>query len=311
MKVLVTGGCGFVGANLLPRLLDRSMEITVLDNLAIGNRDYIQALDIERFIQADVCDTAAINKACIGQDAIIHLAAYGSVVDSVAAPEENYTNNVLGTFNVLNAARLAKVPQMVFASTGGALMGNAPLPVSETSVPRPISPYGASKLAGEGYCSAFAGAYDMSITALRFANLFGPMSWHKKGAITTFFKNIMKDKPLTLFGDGTSTRDYLYVADLCEGVLLALDKRLNGFNAFHLANGREVSSLELARASIAAAGATEHPILFADKRAGEVEKNVSTYALAQKVLGFTPSTSLTEGLEETWNWMLDYNAHQQ
>lgn len=306
MKVLVTGGCGFVGANLLQRLLDRGVEITVLDNLAIGNFEYIEGLDIQRFIQADICDAIAVEKACEGQDAIIHLAAYGSVVDSVATPEENYTNNVLGTFTVLNAARLASVNQLIFASTGGALMGNAPLPVSEASVPKPISPYGASKLAGEGYCSAFASTYGMSITALRFANLFGPMSWHKKGAITTFFKNIMENKPLTLFGDGTSTRDYLYVTDLCKGILLALDQHLTGFNAFHLANGKEISSLELANASIAASGAKSHTILFADKRPGEVEKNFSSYALAQKVLGFKPKVTLAEGLEETWKWMLDY-----
>ena len=117
----------------------------------------------------------------VGRDitAVIHLAASGSVVDSVTFPEENFANNVQGTFNLLEACKKNNVYKIVFASTGGALIGNAP-PVNESSLPRPISPYGASKLAGEGYCCSFAHSYNMDITALRFANIIGPISWHKR-----------------------------------------------------------------------------------------------------------------------------------
>ena len=119
-------------------------------------------------------------------------------------------------------------------------MGNAQPPVNEDSIPRPISPYGASKLAGEGYCSAFAEAYDMRITATRFANVVGPISAHKKGAVTVFIRALMNDTPITIYGDGEATRDFLYVDDLCRGILAAMEKNLPGFNVFHLANGFDI-----------------------------------------------------------------------
>jgi UDP-glucose 4-epimerase len=307
-RLMVTGGCGFIGANLVPMLRAQGHEVTILDNFSRGSRDYLDDASAYAIINADIRDEDAMVKAAAGKDAIIHLAAYGSVVESVAAPEENFSVNGEGTFRVLNAARRAGVEQVVFSSTGGALIGNATPPVNEQSVPRPISPYGASKLAGEGYCCAFANAYDMAVTALRFANVVGPISWHKKGAVTAFFKAIMDGKPIHIFGDGSATRDFLYVDDLCRGIIAALDAKKPSFTAYHLASGCETSVRELARIACVVADAPQHPIVFDPRRKGEVERNFATYDLARAELGFQPEVSIEVAMERTWHWMREYRS---
>lgn len=301
-NVLVTGGCGFIGANLVPILRAKGHRVAILDNFSRGSRDYLEDSTTYEIIEADIRDEDAIAQAVKGRDAIIHLAAYGSVVESVAAPEENFSVNAEGTFKVLNAARKAGVRQVVFSSTGGALIGNAMPPVNEQSLPKPISPYGASKMAGEGYCCAFANAYDMNVTALRFANVVGPISWHKKGAVTAFFKAIITGQPIHIYGDGSATRDFLYVEDLCRGITAGLELNKPGFNTYHLASGREVSVKELAIIACEAASAPNHTIHFLNKRKGEVERNFATYELAQRELGFSPLVSIEEAMAHTWNW---------
>lgn len=305
-KILVTGGCGFVGSNLVKMLADEGHAITIFDNFRTGSPDFLDDKKKYKLIVGDICNSSAINFAAQGMDAVIHLAASGSVVDSVASPENNFQTNVRGTFCVLDACRLAGVGKVIFSSTGGALIGNAAPPVSEQSVPRPISPYGASKLSGEGYCCAFSHAYGMSITALRFANVVGPVSWHKKGAVTAFCKAIMENKPITIYGDGTSTRDYLFVEDLCRGIIAALRSPALGFHVYHLASGRETSILELAKLIRKVAGEPEHPIVFAEKRAGEVERNFADFSLAEAELGFSPRVSLEEAVDRTWSWLQQY-----
>ncbi len=305
-NIIVTGGCGFIGANLVPMLRAQGHAVAILDNMSRGSVELLDNPADYEIIEADIRDAAVLDEAFAGRDAVIHLAAYGSVVESVASPEENFSVNAEGTFRVLDAARRQGVGQIVFSSTGGALIGNAEPPVSETSVPRPISPYGASKLAGEGYCCAFAHSYDMSVTALRFANIIGPVSWHKKGAVTAFFKAIMNGDPICIFGDGSATRDFLCVEDLCRGILLALDARRPGFNVYHLASGREVSVRELAELCRKVADAPDHPIVFEPKRAGEVERNFARFDLARRELGFEPEISLEEALERTWEWFVSH-----
>lgn len=302
-SVLLTGGCGFIGANLAPMLRRAGHRVAIFDNLSRGRVEFLDDPSAYELVRADIGDPKALDAACAGKDAVIHLAAYGSVVESVAAPVENFRINVEGTFNVLDAARRAGVARVVFASTGGALIGNAEPPVNERALPRPISPYGASKLAGEGYCCAFAEAYGLSVTALRFANVVGPISWHKKGAVTAFFKAIMNRDPIRIYGDGSATRDFLYVEDLCRGILAGFDAALPRFNVFHLASGRETSVRELAQIACAVSGVPEHPVVFESRRAGEVERNFATYDLAKARLGFEPSVSLEEGLARTWRWM--------
>lgn len=308
-KLLITGGCGFIGANLLPLLRANGHEITIIDNFSRGNISFLDDPNAYEVIEGDIRNEDFVKEVTLSKDAIIHLAAYGSVVESVIAPQDNFSVNAEGTFRVLNAALHTGVEQVIFSSTGGALIGNAPIPVNEQSVPRPISPYGASKLAGEGYCCAFANSYDMSVTVLRFANVVGPISWHKKGAVTAFFKAIMAGNPIKIYGNGSATRDFLYVGDLCQGIIAALNAKKPNFNVFHLASGREVSVKELADIVCRTASVPDHPIVFDPKRKGEVERNFAAFNLAEEVLGFHSTVSLEEAMELTWNWFKQYNGY--
>jgi len=306
-RILVTGGCGFIGANLIPLLVGGGYQVRVLDNLSRGSMAYLQNISID-IHRGDIRDSQVVKKSLEGVNGVIHLAAFGSVVESVQSPEENFDVNVRGTFTVLNECRKVGIKKFIFSSTGGALIGNAEPPVDETSIPRPISPYGSSKLCCEAYCSSFAHSYDMSITALRFANVIGPISEHKKGAVTAFIKSIMDGKKITIYGDGGATRDFLYVGDLCQGIVCAYKKSLDGFNPIHLASGQEVSIKKLAELIAKTSGQPNYPIEFLGKRIGEVERNFANYDLARSVLGFIPSTSLEKSIDITWNWFKDYLA---
>src|SRR5215467_3110940 len=185
--VLVTGGAGFVGATLVRRLVASGYRVRVLDNLTTGDAAHLAGVDAE-LGKGDILDAGTLDDALAGLGAIIHLAAAGSVIGSVRDPVANFEANVLGTFRVLDAGRRNDVEHAVLASTGGALIGDATPPVNERSLPKPISPYGASKLAGEGYAYAFAKAFDLRTVALRFANVYGPWCARKRGVVNVFFE---------------------------------------------------------------------------------------------------------------------------
>ena len=306
MHILVTGGAGFIGATLVPDLIEEGHTVVVVDNFSCGRRELLPVHERIKVHNVDIRDTAAMMGLLVNCDAMVHLAAYGSVVESVASPAENFSVNVEGTFSVLQAAQAAKVKRVILASTGGALIGNATSPVDERSVPRPISPYGASKLAGEGYGCAFAHSYGMDITALRFANVIGPFSLHKKGAVANFFKAIIDGRPIVIFGDGLSTRDYIYVKDLSQGIRRGLAASISGFNVFHLASGREVSAIELAELCIEVSGKNDHLVKYEPKRDGEVDRNSASSLIASQELGFAPAHSIKQGLALTWEWFRDH-----
>jgi UDP-glucose 4-epimerase len=303
-KILITGGCGFVGSNLIPLFLEKGYQVRVLDNFSNVDSQYIDKYDIE-IIEGDITESAVVVKAITGVVGVIHLAASGSVIESVKNPVDNFYNNVTGTFVLLNECRKQGISNFIFASTGGALIGNADPPVNEKSLPSPISPYGSSKLCCEAYCSSFAHSYDMNITALRFANVVGKNSLHKKGAVNVFMNSILKNNPLTIFGDGTATRDFLYANDLCLGIFKAFEKNLLGFNRIHLASGKETSVSQLAQTIITISGRKNYPINYLPMRKGEVEKNFATYDFAKQVLNFEPKASLQDALSETWDWFID------
>jgi UDP-glucose 4-epimerase len=299
VRTLVTGGCGFIGANLVPMLVGRGADVRILDNFSLAGPDRVADTGAD-VVEGDIRDRDAVARAMDGVEAVIHLAAFGNVVDSVAEPYENFDVNARGTLNVLSGAAAAGVRRFVFASTGGALIGDAAPPVDEQSVPRPISPYGASKLCGEGYCHAYRGSYGLETIALRFANVYGPRSEHKKGAVTAFIKRALGGDPLVIYGDGSASRDFLYVDDLCQGIVDALlhpDAR----PVVHLSSERETTLVELARLIVEATG-TEVPIEHHGRRRGEVERNFAMAGLASEVLGFSPSISLEEGIARTVAW---------
>ena len=273
----------------------------MLDNYTTGDAAHLSGVDAEQ-VEGDIRDPAALDAALAGIGAIVHLAAAGSVVMSVADPAMNFDVNVTGTFGVLDAARRAGIERVVLASTGGALIGDATPPVSEQSLPKPISPYGASKLAGEGYAHAFARAYGLRTVALRFANVYGPWSERKRGAMTLFFEALHRGEPIVIYGDGTSTRDYTHVDDIAAALQLALENDVPGGTVLHIASGVETSVAKLADLCRGAAGQPEHPVVHQPRRPGEVERNFAAYDLAREVLGYKPSISREEGIPSTWRW---------
>jgi UDP-glucose 4-epimerase len=301
--ILVTGGAGFIGANLL-RQLDDSHDVRVLDNLLRGSRDLLPADREVELVVGDIRDPDAVARAVDGVDLVIHLAAFGSVVESVTDPVENFEINARGTFEMLRGAANADVERFVFASTGGAIMGDQEPPIDERSLPWPISPYGASKLCGEAYMHAFAGSFGMRPVALRFANVYGPYSAHKKGVITRFIRAALAGGTFEIYGDGQASRDFLHVDDLCRGILAAADSDLSD-EVLHLASANETTINELARLILDLAG-SDVEIVHHDKRPGEVERNFARADRAREVLGWTPQLTLRDGMMSTIEW---FRAH--
>jgi UDP-glucose 4-epimerase len=279
------------------------VEVRALDDFSRGSASYLDGVEIE-IVEADVRDEDSMARAVEGVDTVVHLAAFGSVVESVEDPVPNFDVNVRGTLVALRAAALARVGKFVFASTGGAIMGNAQPPVDEATLPWPISPYGASKLCGEAYCHAFAGSFDLPVVALRFANVYGPISAHKKGVITNFIRLGLRREPLVVYGDGSATRDFLYVEDLCDGICAAVDASLTD-EVVHLASGEETSIGGLAELILELTGATDVPVHHEERRRGEVEKTFARPDRAAELLGFAPSHTLAEGLRKTVEWFAE------
>ena len=299
-SLIVTGGRGFVGVNLIS-LLAATKSVASLDNLQRMSPTGWSDEDIG-IHRVDILDARSLEPVFQGASQVVHLAAYGSVMESISDPAANFSVNVHGTLNVLRAAVDSGVRRLVFASTGGALIGDAAPPVNEDSLPKPISPYGASKLCGEAYCHAFSSAYGLETVCLRFGNVYGPHSAHKKGAVTTFIKALMRDEPIVIYGDGSASRDYIHVEDLCAGIESALEVPVTDNEVFHLASGRETTVLRLAELLRDIAGKPNHPIDFRPARQGEVTRNFASCTKAQEAMGFEPKWRLEDGLAATWEW---------
>jgi UDP-glucose 4-epimerase len=298
MNILVTGGAGFVGANLVRMLLDHQHRVRVLDNFSVGRREHLDGLDLE-IIEGDILDTGIVEYSVSRMDGIVHLAAQTGVPGSLKDPYKDCEVNVLGTLNMLDAARLAGVKRFVFASSNAPLGRQEP-PATEDKAPLPISPYGASKLAGEAYCLAYHGSWGLGTVVLRFANLYGPFSENKGSVVAKFIKDITETGEIIIDGDGQQTRDFIYVGDLCRAVLLALESDISG-EVFQIATGVETTILELAEQIRRLVG-KEVLIHYGPSRQGDIRKNFSGISKVQKLLGWQPTVSLDDGLKATWDW---------
>ncbi|GAB2984780.1 NAD-dependent epimerase/dehydratase family protein [Nocardioides montaniterrae] len=298
-NVLITGGAGFVGMHLTDHLLGRGdYQVSVIDNESLGDRTNLP-LDKINFIAGDLRNVDDVAKATEGQDVIVHLAADTRVMDSIENPAFNFENNVIGTFNLMQAARAAGVGRIVAASTGGAILGDVTPPVHEAMAPQPSSPYGASKLMLEGYLSAFSDSYGVSGCALRFSNIYGTRSLHKGSVVAHFYKQMLEGKPLVVYGDGTQARDYLYAADLVEAIEAAMNSDKSG--AFQLGSGKPTTINELIDIIRTVTG--EDPeVDYRDFRAGEIRNTWCQVDKAKAELGFDPKTPLEQGMRETWEW---------
>ena len=306
MKLLVTGGCGFVGTNLIAHL-NRigGYEITVFDNESSGERAFLDGLDT-KFIHGDLRDADAMIAAVEGQDAIVHLAADTQVIQSIEAPRYDFDVNVHGSVNLLEAMRQTGVRHLVNASTGGAILGDVAPPVHEEMVAKPMSPYGASKLAVEGYASAYGACYGIKTVSLRFSNVYGPRSFHKGSVVAQFFKQILAGEELVVYGDGNQSRDFVYVDDLSEGIRRGLE--VDRTDVIQLGVGVPTSINELIDAIGRTVGEDRVQVRYQPFRAGEIIHTYCDISKARKMLGYDPRTTLEDGLRRTWAWFTENAA---
>jgi UDP-glucose 4-epimerase len=302
-KILVTGGSGFIGSNLVRRLAREGAPVRVLD---VRQPPTSVAEDDVEFLIGDIRERELCRRALKGMDAVVHLAAESGIPPSIEDPEGNFAVNVGGTLNLLLAAKEESVHRFIFASSGAVLGHHAP-PGDESTQTRPVSPYGASKLAAEAYCLAFGSSYGISAAVMRFSNVYGPGSAHKQSVVAMFCRRALRGDPLVIFGDGGQTRDFLYVDDLTAGISLALEKP-EASGVFQMASGVAVSVLEVAKAigefSLRDRGASV-PIEFRPAREFEVRESFYRIDKARSALGFAPSADFRKGLERTWTWFLE------
>lgn len=305
MKYIVTGGAGFIGSHIVEELAARNHEVVVLDNLASGRRENIAPFLRQggvSFIEGSIMDVSLLKKTFGGADGVFHEGAIVSVPRSVADPPETHAINLTGTFNVLLAARDTGVKKVVFASSA-AVYGELPeLPKREDMLPQTLSPYAVSKLAGEYYCSVFSRLYGVRCTALRYFNVFGPRQdpgSPYSGVISKFISNTLGRRPLTIFGDGTQTRDFVYVKDVVQANLLAMAGNKTGI--FNIALGRRINLLELADMIREIAGISV-PVTFAPPAAGDIKDSLADISRARDMLGYEPAYTVRSGLERTVEW---------
>ncbi len=271
----------------------------IVDDLSHGVRANVPAaatlhvLDIREPLEALVRELDA--------HAIVHLAAQADVRVSVAEPGRDATINVVGTVNVLEAARQVGA-RVVFASTGGAIYGECERPAREDDPCLPLSPYGAAKLAGEGYLGAFSRLYGTPAMALRFGNVYGPRQdpHGEAGVVAIFLGKLLAGEPCRIFGDGLQSRDYVYVGDVARATIAALDGDSDG--VLNIGTGSATSVLELYEVCRTVAGSSAEPV-FEAARAGELGRSVLDFGRAAAAIGFRPETSLADGVEATWEWL--------
>jgi UDP-glucuronate 4-epimerase len=313
-NVLLTGGAGFIGSHVAEALLRRGIRLTLIDSLddfypearKRSNLREIEKAGIYEFIEADICDPAALDAAMqrAQPDCIIHLAARAGVRPSIEQPLLYERVNVSGTLSLLEAARKFHVQKFVFGSSSSVYGETGNVPFSETEAQmRPISPYAATKLAGELMCYTYAHLHGLTSVCLRFFTVFGPRQ-RPDLAIHKFTALIEKGKPIPVFGDGSTGRDYTYVGDIVAGILAAMDYQPSGdppFDILNLGNSHPVTLSELIEHLEAATGkrATRNPQPL---QPGDVPITWADISKAQRLLGYQPKTSLAQGLEHFVAW---------
>ena len=302
MRALVTGGGGFIGSHVVRRLLTDGYEVRVLDNFATGRREnLLEVQDDIELVEGDIQSYERVHTAMRGCDKVAHLAALPSVPRSVQDPLTSNATNVTGTLNVLLAARDEGVGRVVYASSSSVYGANPDLPKREEMVPLPISPYAVAKLAGEGYCRAFFDVFGLETVALRFFNVFGPRQdplSQYSAVIPKFITALLAGEAPVIFGDGEQSRDFTFVDNVVDGVVLGLTVPDVGGKAFNLATGHGVTLNGLHQILVELIGAEIDPE-YAEGRPGEVRHSQADVTRAKEALGFEPKVSLEDGLRET------------
>lgn len=315
-RVIVTGGAGFIGGHLAERLVDLGASVVVVDNLANSSDALPRRLERDYgkrfwFVRGTIMSTETMRIAgnALGRAArpiVFHLAAMGSVIRSVEQPEMTMETNVMGTLRVLEFARMMQAQRVVFASSSSVYGDDPSQPKVETQVPRPLSPYAASKLAGEELCRTWSRAYGLSTACLRFFNVFGPRQTAESqyaAVVPAFAKCLLADKAPTIYGDGEQSRDLTYIDNVIEALLLTgvVEQDPKG-QAMNVACGGSTSVNELARMMGSILRKTSVKPKHLPERSGEVKHSSADVNLAKKLIGFEPKIGVEEGLERTLAW---------
>jgi UDP-glucuronate 4-epimerase len=300
-RVLITGGAGFIGSHLAKKLLAAGAEVGILDNFddfysPQAKRQNIKGLPVKLFT-ADVRDPEAVNAAAAeGWDAIVHLAALAGVRPSITSPRSYIETNVTGTLNVLEAARSAGIGQMVFSSSSSVYGASGKGPFKESSpLPATLSPYAATKVAGEQLCSVYSHLHGMRCVVLRFFTVYGP-GQRPDLAISKFTRAILEDQPIPFHGDGSSLRDYTHVSDIVAGISAALDYRKTSYEVFNLGSGHRITLAKLVETleQITGKAATIERL---PAQAADMRETWADIGKAQRHLKYEPQTRLQAGLK--------------
>lgn len=300
MKVVVTGGAGFIGSNLAEELSNR-YEVTVLDDLATGRESNLSNLDVE-WIRGSILDTDLLAETFRDARFVFHEAALPSVQRSVDDPARSNLVNVNGTLNVLIAARDAGVKKLVFASSSSVYGDTPTLPKVETMTPDPMSPYAVTKLTAEHYCRVFSSLYGLPTVALRYFNVFGPRQDPKSqyaAVIPNFITRILAGEPPVINGDGRQTRDFTFVRDVVQANIRAAES--DAIGVFNIACHKRIDLLALAGLIMDLVGTKVDPI-FNQARPGDVRDSLADITRAHAAFGYTPAYTLEQGLSETIQW---------
>jgi len=302
---LVTGGAGFIGSHVCRLLVDLGEKVRVLDDLSTGRIENLEDVgDGVEFVRGDIRDLGLLREVMEGVDFVVHEAAIASVVRSVEDPLEVESVNVGGTLNVLLSAKDAGVKRVVFPGSASAY-GNSPfLPKTEDMAPEPLSPYAASKLAGEHYCRAFYETYGLEAVVLRYFNVFGPRQDPDSpysGVISIFLGKLLRGEEIVIFGDGEQTRDFVFVEDVARATVSACEAEGAAGEVFNIGRGEEVKINDLAEAVMEVTG-VEGKVVHGPPRPGDVRASLADITKAEKLLGYSPRVSLKEGLARTAEW---------
>ncbi|MEX1223582.1 MAG: SDR family oxidoreductase [Pirellulales bacterium] len=299
---LVTGGAGFIGSHIATALVERGDRVRVLDNLCTGHLSNLNHIaDSIEFIEGDVADPVVVATAVDGVDVVFHQAALASVPRSVEKPLDTNHACVTGTLNMLDQARRAGVRRLVYAASSSAYGDQLASSKRETDLPMPISPYGVAKLAGEYYCQAFTATYGFETVAIRYFNVFGPRQDPDSpysAVIPLFITALLSGKSPTIYGDGGQSRDFTYIDNVVHGNLLAADADEAAGRVFNVANGRQVTLLEML-SKLQALFGTEIEPRFADPRPGDIRESMADISLARTLLKYEPQVDFDSGLERS------------
>ena len=302
-KALVTGGGGFIGSHLVERLLRDGDEVRVLDNFATGKRENLLQIDGDvELIEGDIQSYERVHNAVRGCEVVFHLAALPSVPRSIQDPLTSTASNVTGTLNVLLATRDEGARRVVFASSSSVYGPQRKFPQREDVAVRPISPYGVSKLAAEGYCRAFTNVYGLETVAVRYFNVFGPRQdplSQYAAVIPRFITAVLKGEPPVIYGDGEQSRDFTYIDNAVEGTVLASNAEGIAGETFNLACG-EATTLNRLLEHLREISGSAVEAIYEERQPGDLQRSQADISWAREALGYDPAIDVRAGLERTF-----------